>query len=173
MFVSVWRHLPMHEISNAVSPCGGCWRLSFCMSNLRTCWPGNIFSSLFWLFERRFAQNLAFGGNQALRIPLKVIWVTPKSPKGQMEYHRMNSSCTVTRPSYTYSIVLKENSSRVETLLILMERFKSYATRSWVFSSSNRMLRRPQVVEEGLRRHQSEHSEAERRSTRIFTYLSI
>ena len=83
MFVSVWRHLPMHEISNAVSPCWGCWRLPFCMSDLRTCWPGNIFSSLLWLLERRFAQNLAFGGNQALRIPLKVIWVTPKSQKGQ------------------------------------------------------------------------------------------
>ena len=83
MFVSVWKHLPMHEISNAVSPCWGCWRLSFCMSNLRTCWPGNIFSSLLWLFERRFAQNLAFGGNQAPRTPLKVIWVTPKNQKGQ------------------------------------------------------------------------------------------
>ena len=86
MFVSVWRHLPMHDISKAVSPCWGCWRLSFCMSNLRTCWPGNIFSSLLWLFERRFAQNLAFGGNQALRIPLKVIWVTPKSQKGQISH---------------------------------------------------------------------------------------
>ena len=31
MFVSVCRHLPMHGISNAVSPYWGCWPLSFCM----------------------------------------------------------------------------------------------------------------------------------------------
>ena len=76
----------MHEISNAVSPCWGCWRLSFCMSNLRTCWPGNTFSSLLWLFERRFVQNLAFGGNQAPRTPLKVVRGTPKEQNPQISH---------------------------------------------------------------------------------------
>ena len=42
--------------------------------------------SILRLFDRSFAQNLALGGNQAPRTPLKVIWVTPKNEKDQKNH---------------------------------------------------------------------------------------
>ena len=40
----------------------------------------------FIMFERSFAQNLALGGNQAPKTPVKVVWDTPKEQKGQITH---------------------------------------------------------------------------------------
>ena len=40
----------------------------------------------FIMFERSFAQNLAFGGNQAPKTPVKVVWDTPKAAQGQKNH---------------------------------------------------------------------------------------
>ena len=40
----------------------------------------------FIMFERSFAQNLALGGNQAPKTPVKVVWDTPKEQKGQISH---------------------------------------------------------------------------------------
>ena len=40
----------------------------------------------FIIFERSFAQNLALGGNQAPKTPVKVVWDTPKEQKGQITH---------------------------------------------------------------------------------------
>ena len=40
----------------------------------------------FIMFERSFGQNLALGGNQAPKTPVKVVWDTPKEQKGQISH---------------------------------------------------------------------------------------
>ena len=86
MFVSVCRHLPIHEISSAVSPCWGVladFILHVKFAKMLT--TKHIFVD-FIMFERNFAQNLALGGNQAPKTPVKVVWDTPKEQKGQITH---------------------------------------------------------------------------------------
>ena len=40
----------------------------------------------FIMFERSLGQNLALGGNQAPKTPVKVVWDTPKEQKGQITH---------------------------------------------------------------------------------------
>ena len=40
----------------------------------------------FIMFERSFGQNLARGGNQAPKTPVKVVWDTPEEQKGQITH---------------------------------------------------------------------------------------
>ena len=49
----------------------------------------------FIMFECSFARNLALGGNQAPKTPVKVVWDTPKEQKDQMDHFDYWGDCLI------------------------------------------------------------------------------